>query len=421
MRTKPIRFALFVFLTLMLIDSASRDGIAEATTLKETPKAVTEAPPNTAATVTASRLNLRKEASVSSRILGVLEKGDLLEVTSVSGDWLKVITLSKKVGWVYRLYVDTDLKAEKKPPASSNESVKTLQQPAKDNIIEKKLVPDKSKPSKKPAEKLTQKPPQNLRKQLESVWSVYCEAHRKGDRALYKKSCSAHSCVTLINTLAEVREEIQPEDLIFFYERMPDLATLKFIELKENGPTAGLLYVDETPKRYDPDLPPPKRFLFIKFVQETWGWTVDGTQSTSLPRYQMDGSKTQFDYTSLPEKLTINGKVRPAPKAVQKLKVRVVKGMLDIASSGHKAKVSINGFGQGQTENAEYSAAIAGGLKKGVNKIEIVIAKSEKTGSDLPPKITVRYLSESGMQREAFKYEPVDNFEGRYLFTFMIE
>lgn len=425
MCTKSIHFALFVFLTLMLVGWADRESIATDKTLKETPKAKTETPPKKAdkhrATVKVPRLNLRNKASADSRILGILEKGDLLEVISVTDEWLKVISPSKKVGWVYMLYVDTDIKAEKAPAVSSNEGVKTLQKPAKNKITEKNLGPDKSKPSKKPAEKPTQTQPQDLRKKLESVWSAYREAHRHGDKALYKKTCSAYRCGTLINTLAAVREELTPEDLIFFYDRMPDLATLKFVELKENGPTAGLIYVDENQNKPDPDLPPPKRFLFIKFVQEAWDWTVDGIHSTSMPKHQIDGSETQFNYALLPEELALDGKVRPAPKAVRKPKKRVVKGALDISSYGYKTKASINGFDQGKAENTDYSGAITGGLKKGVNKIEIVIAKSDKTESDLPPRISVQYVSNSGMQREAFTYEPEENFEGRHLFTFMIE
>lgn len=425
MCTKSIHLALFVFLALMLVGWADRESIATDKTLKETPKAETETSLQKAdkpsATVRVPRLNLRNKASADSRILGILEKGDLLEVISVTDDWLKVISPSKKAGWVHMLYVDTDIKAKKEPLASSNKSVKPLKKPAKDKIAEKNLVPDKSKPSKKPAEKPTPKPQQDLRKKLESVWSAYREAHRSGDRALYKKTCSAYRCGNLINTLAAVREELNPEDLIFFYDRLPDLTTFKFVELKKNGPTAGLLYVDESQKKPDPNLPSPKRFLLIKFVQEDWGWAVDGTHSTSMPKHQIDGSETRFNYALLSEELALDGKVRPAPKAVRKPKKRVVEGTIDISSYGYKTKVSINGFEQGAAENADYSGAITGGLKKGVNKIEIVIAKSDKNTADLPPKITVQYQANSGMQREAFSYDPVDNFNGRHLFTFMIK
>ena len=99
---------------------------------------------------------------------------------------------------------------------------------------------------------------------------------------------------------------------------MPDLTELKFIELKQNGPTAGLLYLDEGEKSEDPNLPPPIRFVFIKFVKEARGWTVDGMQSTGMSKYQKDGSEAQFDYANFTEELALDGKVRPAPKTVEK-------------------------------------------------------------------------------------------------------
>ena len=233
------------------------------------------------------------------------------------------------------------------PRTSPDKEVKPLQPSAKDSIAEKDLESTKPAPAEEPAVKLTQTPSQDLHEKLESIWNAYREAHRKGDVALYKNTCSARTCGNLINTLTEVREELKPEDLIFFYDRIPDLATYKVVDMNENGPTVGLLYVDENQEQLDPDLPPPKRFLFIKFVKETWGWTVDGTYSTSVPKYRIDNSETQFDFASLPEELAIDGKVRPAPKASKKRKVRVVKGALVISSYGYITNVAINGFAQG--------------------------------------------------------------------------
>ena len=56
-------------------------------------------------TVTASRLNLRKEPSTQSRVLGVLRKGDELEVHRLSGKWAKVKTSDEREGWVYVRYI----------------------------------------------------------------------------------------------------------------------------------------------------------------------------------------------------------------------------------------------------------------------------------------------------------------------------
>ena len=55
--------------------------------------------------VTSSHLNLRKEPSTRSRVLGVLRKGDELEVDRLSGKWAKVKTSDDREGWVYVRYI----------------------------------------------------------------------------------------------------------------------------------------------------------------------------------------------------------------------------------------------------------------------------------------------------------------------------
>lgn len=57
------------------------------------------------ATVKASHLNLRKEPSTQSHVLGVLRKGDELEIHRLSGKWAKVKTSEEREGWVYVRYI----------------------------------------------------------------------------------------------------------------------------------------------------------------------------------------------------------------------------------------------------------------------------------------------------------------------------
>ena len=59
-------------------------------------------------TVTANRLNLRKEPSTHSRAFSVLRKGDELEVYHLTGKWAKVKTSDEREGWVYVRYITGD-------------------------------------------------------------------------------------------------------------------------------------------------------------------------------------------------------------------------------------------------------------------------------------------------------------------------
>ncbi len=426
MNDQMTRFSFLILFTILLIGCGGRTHQPEPTSPPKSPEAMaTNTPEKTAsaesatfqdATVTASRLNLRDKGSAKGNVVGVLKKGDPLEILSHRDNWLEVTTLDGKKGWVYGRYVqtgdkmpDTAVKSEK--PAITPPKVQTAKA---DATVQ-------SKPAKTPIPKAAPNKSHALRQQLEMVWGTSRQAYRDGDLALIRKVTSNHSYGTLQNDLTAVGKELKPDDVTVLYKMMPDLAKLKFVEIKQDGPTVGMLYLDEGDKSDDPNLPPPVRFHFIKFVKEARGWTLEGTLSMREPKYQKDGSETRFDYADLPGELAIDGKVHPAPKAVAKPTEAMVKGALDISSYDYITRVSINGVPQRETEGANSSGAIKGGLKKGANKIEIVVSKSAKAQSEWEPEVTIRYLNSSGQEQEAFNFAPEENIEGTHEFTFTVE
>ncbi len=58
------------------------------------------------ATVTAHRLNLRAKSSSKSEILGVLKKGDVIEIKSQKGKWFQVQSKTGHTGWVFGRYIE---------------------------------------------------------------------------------------------------------------------------------------------------------------------------------------------------------------------------------------------------------------------------------------------------------------------------
>ena len=433
MDIKLIRTVLFFTLAVIVVGCGGRAYQAEPTAPPETTETEAMATPEKTepsqetatavtpvkrqtGTVTASRLNLRNQASAKGAVVGVLQKGDRLGILSHKGNWMEITTSDGQKGWVYDRYVQT----EKKGTGSSGLPKKTATPPKKVKNTKAETIVQPT-PAKTLAPKTAPKKSPALRQQLEMVWGTSRQAYRDGDLALIRKVTSNHSYGTLQNELAAVGKELKPDDVTVLYKMMPDLAKFKFVEIKQDGPTVGMLYLDEGDKSDDPNLPPPVRFHFIKFVKETRGWTLDGTLSMREPKYQKDGSETRFDYTALPAELAIDGKVRPAPKAMAKPTEAMVEGALDISSYDYITRVSINGVPQRETEGASSSGAIKGGLKKGENNIEIVVTKSAKAQSDWEPEVTIRYLNSSGQEQEAFKFTPEKNVVGKHDFTFTVE
>ena len=269
------------------------------------------------ATVTVSHLDLREQSTPQSEVMAVLRSGDRLEVLSRSSEWLEVRTPEGKTGWINGEHVKVVDEAEGRPLEASDPALTVLTPPPESAIVEEALGATVAEPAQKLPPAKVQQPPEALRKELEGVWNNHRRAYAVGDMALLKRTSSDYSYGTMRNALASAGKALNPEELTFFYELMPDVASLKFVELKKMGPTAGLLYVGEAGEGSMPGQPPQPGFLFIKFVQERRGWTVDGMQATPAPDPLQDGGQTSFDPAALPTELAIDGVVRPAPEAVK--------------------------------------------------------------------------------------------------------
>lgn len=75
-------------------------------------------------TVNTKSLVLRKSASKSSKALQTLDRGDMLEIISASGDWYKV-SYGKYTGYVMKKYVKTSGKVQEETAANNKEETKS--------------------------------------------------------------------------------------------------------------------------------------------------------------------------------------------------------------------------------------------------------------------------------------------------------
>ena len=377
------------------------------------------------AKVTAHRLNLREKGSSKSRIMNVLKKGDGLEIMSRKGKWLEVKTEDGIQGWVFSRYVTELSTVSAEPPVSAEKDVekRPLSMAGSDKgapslMIEDLKSDDAARKTDQPTQiKKTPASSTSLRADLENLWTAYLKANHSGNLKRYKDTSSAHSYATLVNALASAGNELTPDAITSMAELLPDPSKLEFVEMIENGPTVGLVYVGDGGDGDNPNIPSPLKFNFIKFVREPSGWKVDGMLTIGEPKYQRDGSETRFEHSDIPEELAIDGKVLDAPQPMAKSEV---KGVIDISSYGYKTDVTINGVKQNGAEDSNSSGYIEGGLKKGENHIEIVISSMEGIGPEWEPSVKIRYLNAAGEGKEAFLFEPEKEFEGRHSFTFRI-
>lgn len=255
-----------------------------------------------------------------------------------------------------------------------------------------------------------------LRDILEKSWKNHLEACRSGKESSIQQTLSSFRYGTWKNSMRELKRNLT-SDLIKNMADYPEVSKMKFVDIIENGPTAGLVYARDSEER-DASNKPRVIFTFIKFVKEESGWKVDDEIEMDDVKYQEDGKETQFDPSDLPAMLAIDGKVRKAPEPAP---IPDFAGACDIFSYHYKTQVTINGVDQCPTQDACSSGMIKGGLRKGENSIQIIFTKTREEPI-FKPTVKIRLLTDNlDTAKEVFKFEPKDNIEGEYRFTFNVD
>ena len=257
---------------------------------------------------------------------------------------------------------------------------------------------------------------ESLRTTLENAYKAYLQASQSGKESEIEKTVSTYSLTEVRNDLANRGKSIQAEDIQHMAKFSPDLSQSKFIKVIEKGPTAGLLYVKDSPEK-DANGKPRVDFLFIKFVKEAPGWKVDGMTFIGAPKLQADGKETEFNLTELPPEFQITGEIPEPPKL---LRVAEAAGELYVKSFGWKTYVTINDVEQRLTENESQSCMVEGGLRKGTNTVVILIQQT-----DMPrkhePKIKINRVLTNRTHEECFSFEPTNNIAGKHSLTFTLK
>ena len=92
----------------------------------------------------------------------------------------------------------------------------------------------------------------------------------------------------------------------------PVISDLDFVKVLHKGPTAALLYSNDSKDRFVPDQAMVD-FTFIRFVNEKGSWKLDRIKVATTAKYNEDGSLKEFDESDLSPEYKIDGKIHPPP------------------------------------------------------------------------------------------------------------
>ncbi|MFL5730528.1 MAG: hypothetical protein ACJ75J_13660, partial [Cytophagaceae bacterium] len=184
-----------------------------------------------------------------------------------------------------------------------------------------------------------------------------------------------------------------PDDVFKMAPMMTiDLKKLKFLKANENGPTANLVYYGKGTMGDD-------AFIIIKFLKENNQWKFEGVDEKGNEDLVKKMKAKDMSFLNSKD-FKPNGVMPVTPKEVA---AGDYQAMVDIMNYGYKSQIFINGVEQNGSENGSSSSMIMGGLKKGMNTIEITLKPIEgKDASSLH--VHVRALI-NGEEKEVFTLE----------------
>lgn len=229
------------------------------------------------AKVMSHRLNLREKGSAKSLILGVLKKGEILQILSKKGKWVQVHNDTGLSGWVFSRYIEP-IDGISIAKAKSVKKLEKQSQPSEERVTGSKevspTVPVKmtsahkvEKTTQQPAEKQA-KSDQDSKKSKAYFVKLYNDVHKAivdGDLDTFEK-------LTIPPDLSAPK--IAPEQFAamknFLVDMFPDLSSIKFKKFTADNNIA--MFVFQT-HLYDIK---GVELAVYRFIKTDKGWKLSG-------------------------------------------------------------------------------------------------------------------------------------------------
>lgn len=199
-----------------------------------------------------------------------------------------------------------------------------------------------------------------LRAKLDASYIAFTDALQAKDDLKLKNSLSSYSYMNMKNQIASSGGKF-PD---YIYQMAPmmtmDLKKLKFLKASENGPTANSVYYGKGPMG-------DEAFIIIKYLKENNQWKFEGVEEKGNETLIKKMKAKDMSFLNTKE-FQPNGIMPATPKEVT---AGDYKAMVDIMSYGYKSAIMINGAEQKGSDGGSSSSMVMGGIKKGMNTIEI--------------------------------------------------
>lgn len=247
-----------------------------------------------------------------------------------------------------------------------------------------------------------------LRLGLEKTYGVWREAIIQKDAVTWQRATASHRRM-------EVRNRIVSEKLPFpaavfdLPTPPPSLNGLKFLEAKQNGPTAKAAYFGKID--FGVGGKPTENLLVLSFIDEGGKWLYDRADYVNLeglPDVRRELAAGDLNYLKETPEAQPSGKVPETPLQANPAKY-IAK--VYVFSPGREVKVQVNKISRHRFANAKEAEIVIGGAVDGPNEVQYAI--TTLPGGTGKEAITIRVYLFSQVEGvkpiKAFEYQVLEN------------
>jgi len=255
---------------------------------------------------------------------------------------------------------------------------------------------------------------EELRPALESTYNAWRGAILRRDASTWERVTAENRRVEVKNRIISEKRAF-PASIFDLPAPPPALEGLKFLQAKQNGPTAKASYFGKID--FGVGGKPTENLLVLSFIKGRGGWLYDRADFvnlTILPDVRRELAAGNVKYLEETPEAQPSGKIPPTPIAANAAKY-IAK--VYVFCPGREVKLQINKISRHRFANAKESEVVIGGAKDGPNELQFAIQKLEGGKGTEAMTIRVYLMSEvQGIQPiKIFEYQanegqPVKDF-----------
>lgn len=213
-----------------------------------------------------------------------------------------------------------------------------------------------------------------LRQQLERTYGAWRESLIRRDFNAWQNVTASHRRIEVRNRIVSERRQF-PAALFELPAPPPPLAGLRFLQVRENGPTAKAAYFGRVDFGVGGE--PTDNLFVLSFVAERGRWLYDRAEFVSLaalPEVRAELAAGDLSFLEDNPEAQPDGRLPLTPPAVAPPR-HIAK--VYVFSPGREVGVQINNVSRHHFLNAREAEIIMGGAREGRNELQFAIRPME--------------------------------------------